>query len=84
MRRMFGTVLSALLLASPALADGPKAPLAPGKAAGLHAAQTNTQLGKLGLAAGIALGAVSLYLILGTHYHQPGGSDNNHAAIGTK
>jgi hypothetical protein len=84
MRRLFSIVLSALFiaLAQAASADDAKGPLAPGKAAGLQSAQTDDQLGKLGVAAGVGLGAVALYFILGTNYHVSG-HHSGHASSGT-
>lgn len=46
-------------------------PLAPGQAAGIHAAQTTKQLNGIAIGAGLLLGAAAIYLIVGTHYHVP-------------
>jgi hypothetical protein len=55
--------------ATPAAA--PLAPLAPGKAAGLHQAQNGPPANMVVIGAGIVLAAGAVYLITGTHYHVP-------------
>jgi len=85
MSRLGAAVLAAALItAQTAFADGTAtpspavsavaptlAPLAPGKAAGIQPAQTNKQLSGIAIGAGLLLGAVAIYLIVGTHYHVP-------------
>jgi hypothetical protein len=61
--------LSLICAAQPVLAQTPSGPLAPGKAAGVQAAQTDLKINKLEIAGGLALGALAAYLIVGTHYH---------------
>lgn len=71
MRCLLAAVLPLFLTAaaaSPAWADGP---LAPGKAAGIKTAQSETQINKLAIIGAVAIVAVSAYLIAGTHYHVP-------------
>jgi hypothetical protein len=84
-RRSGVVVLAVALMASQTAfaADAPTpqaGPLAPGGAAGIRTAQTNTQLNGIAIVGVIGLAAVGIYLIVGTHYHVPG----SHAASGTK
>ncbi|HSM96916.1 MAG TPA: hypothetical protein VLT91_12785 [Rhizomicrobium sp.] len=67
---MLKFVLSSMLLvaAQPASAQTAQGPLAPGKAAGIHRAESDSQISKFALAGGVGLGVVALYLIVGTHY----------------
>jgi hypothetical protein len=65
----FAADASAPLPVAPVAA--PLAPLAPGQAAGVHTAQTTKQLNGIAIGAGLLLGAVAIYLIVGTHYHVP-------------
>jgi hypothetical protein len=61
--------LSLVCAAQQAMAQTPSAPLAPGKAAGVQAAQSDLKINKLEIVGGVALGVLAAYLIVGTHYH---------------
>ncbi len=93
MARRLGAValMAALMTAQTAFAgDGTDAPaiqpLAPGKAAGIHVAQTDPDINKVVIAAGIGLAAVAVYLIVGTHYnvHSQHHAHAQQAASGTR
>lgn len=94
MTRTYGAIVlaTALITAQSALADSATertnppqaqalAPLAPGQAAGIRAAQNNgPDINKVAIVAGIGLAALAIYFIAGTHYHVPSGAS---AASGT-
>lgn len=84
MARRLGAIIvaAALVTAQTAFADGaapaPPAPLAPGPAAGVEAAQSGPDLNTVAIGAGIILAAAAVYLIVGEpRYHVHGQS---HAA----
>jgi uncharacterized protein YjeT (DUF2065 family) len=90
MSRRLGAVIVALgLMTAPAAfaddavppAPPPAAPLAPGQAAGLHAAQSESPNNTIIIVAGVGLVAVGVFLVVGTHYHVPG---QNQSTSGTK
>lgn len=82
--RFCGTVLlAAMLLAQPAWANKVSGPLAPGKAAGVAAAQIDSRVDKLAVAGAAGLAVVAIYLIVGTHYHNPGNGNGNQSASST-
>lgn len=82
MRGWFSAILSALLIAAaqPAWAGEAKGPLAPGKAAGIQTAQTQSQLDKIAIFGGLGLGVLAVYFIVGTKYHNPNGSGGQSAS----
>jgi hypothetical protein len=63
------------MTAQTAFADGaasaPPGPLAPGRAAGVEVAQSEPDVSKVAIGAGVLLAAVGIYFIVGTHYHAP-------------
>jgi len=78
----------ALAIASqPAFAQSGTAALAPGKAAGIQGAQASSKLDGVAVAGAVGLAALAVYLIAGTHYHNPGNnpdkSGSNQSASGT-
>jgi hypothetical protein len=60
--------LALVMAGQPAVAQTVQGPLAPGEAAGIHRAESDSQISKFALAGGVGLGVVALYLIVGTHY----------------
>jgi len=85
--RYFARLLLAAMVfgtAHSALAEGLHGPLAPGKAAGIQKAQSDTQLRTMGILAGAGLAIVGIYLIVGTHYPTRNvGTGGNPSASGT-
>jgi hypothetical protein len=78
------------MAAQPTFAQSVEGPLAPGKAAGIQAARSDSRLDKLAVIGAIGLGVVAVYLIVGTHYHNPSKSgdtssksENSQSASGT-
>lgn len=77
MRKIGAMVVAmALVTAQTAFADDLPAstqagPLAPGPAAGVHAAQNGPPSNMVFIGAGLVLGAAAIYLIVGTNYHVP-------------
>lgn len=69
MRRVLSYLvcLAVLGTAQPVMAES--GPLAPGKAAGVVAAQNNVSVDKLAVAGAVGLVLVGVYLVVGTHYN---------------
>jgi hypothetical protein len=79
---------AALAIASqPAFAQSGTVPLAPGKAAGIQGAQSSSRLDGVAVAGAVGFVALAVYLIAGTHYHNPGNgsgkSESSKSASGT-
>lgn len=76
------TLIAAAAMAwQPAFADPPQqGPLAPGKAAGIEKAQDGPDIDRLGVVAAVGLGAIAVYLIVGTTYN---GASHKSSTSGT-
>ncbi|HWA29655.1 MAG TPA: hypothetical protein VG867_01095 [Rhizomicrobium sp.] len=81
--RMTMIAAAGAMALTPAFADAPAGPLAPGKAAGVTEAQTDTQTNRLAVFGAIGLAAVGVYLIVGTHYNNPGNGQKSQGSSGT-
>lgn len=86
MRYLARLLLAAMIFgtAQSARAEDLQGPLAPGKAAGIQKAQSDTQLRTIGILAGAGLAIIGAYLIVGTDYPtKKVGTGGNPSASGT-